>query len=1359
MGDLTIKCQVDTKGWSEEERHLFEAFMEPYQQLVDFERANKKLLGRLILSAGQKELPVFRLRRADGKLRVIVALEREHETAKLVVLEVLWRHEYQHSRVLRGLPLPAEATAEEEPVENHIWLVGRNEAAPVIQLNHKQAEVYQQVENQAAAQHLVLLGPAGSGKTLLMLERIKLWQLAKMRGLIIVPSKKLKAYYEAQFHADEAYKPTMMTMVEYLEAWGTVVPTDKKIFDYQAFMVWYKVLQDRYKGIAHAARPPFPPIGLARLYSEITQQLLSRVDGFTVDAYTQLPMTASMVLPESRPGVFWVFEQLKTYLHAQAGRYVSLPMACMQLQREAMSTTMVPPHLKFDAVGIDECQLLPTPFITAALMVSTSEVHGHPYMLAGDFNQAHEHRTVLAIQHIKEGLADRGSISEMQVQCMLVNHRSSVTVCKLAHRLLTIKADLFGHDSRENCYGVEAAEEAPLGAVVEAEVSVELLASIAEDNEAMIIVPNEEIGAKLIETYKQMRARIKQIDPNLGRPDLINLYTLEEIAGLEKGRVFVYGLTPSQHEAIRALSAHYETEPLPGEQVSPKYHRGKGVSKLQGHEQKNTGVEYVLEALYLMVTRAKLQFTWLSDQHAPKQSFISKCLELDKKAVADADLKPQTKAKTPPNPLAWLKDAKTSMEEGQRDRAWSYLTSQQVWGDHTQVIKAWFESLSAVSFEQRWEFAEQVITQGQVKQLGAVLTEPMTMTLDEARQRLNRPVAKPQALNVTALAVALPTKQAAATPAIQSPEQRIKEIEAFLLKVALMNRKRHKKPAEEPAQEVTKASLINSYFELAGLFIQLYKKSKALIHLKKAIEQCDCALSYDKSVLKTWIRLLMCYKEYADREETNKLEFEAVRKKLDECIQHAMALLNGSDAKACEGLDGLDADEVKFFVDKVVASDPNTDTVPSSRLASSNLTVLLSQIDARKVRFDEQKANVQACMENLDRHPNRERMKVLTPPTYMALQKIDLQIKRLPEAIESVLHLKKVAVLKKELPDIQIRDFVELKPLNPKERSIHELILEEITLAINKKGVPVNSKEILLDKLESNVLLGHFEAAWEPLYNFITHYPPTSQLQNYRFLIPGIQCLLHNDVEEAQWVKSTLSGYYRQLVQEGAGGPDRDEIYFTYGLIQLDILICEDVNAYFGVEGKTLNEKMVMINDIITRAEKSKRLALYVKENFYRVREQLNLQLDPTDQKSIEAVRLWANQGNEAAIKALIQHYLIGDRPQYQAVLDLCTPSVMKRAADVKRPYFATRCTFAAFHLGQIELARAYAQEAYRIGGDAVIERLYSGFHDWVKLHELFKSKSAESLRTQSMFASASSIVPPDTPAAEIDLERAQKVG
>jgi len=510
----------------------------------------------------------------DQTNRLLVQFARHGGETVCLALEVINNHAYERSRFLRGAALDwAQLDLDDAPVPGANELNALNAQAPALRYVHpERAEIHvldkvlsfddaQQAVYDAPAP-LILVGSAGSGKTALTLEKLR---LARGRVLYVTQSAFLaqsaQALYFAHGFEAEGQEPEFLSYREFIETLR--VPAGREL-DFAAFTGWF----ERYRS---AAKQATGGLDAHALFEEFRGVISSRADGVLArEAYLALGVRQSLLAPGERAAVFELFEKYRSWL-AGSG-FFDLNLIAHDWLALAKPT--------YDFMVIDEVQDLTS--VQLALLLKTLAKPGQ-FLLCGDSNQI-VHPNFFSWSAVKTLFWQDESLARSQtISVLRANFRNAQAVTQLANQLLKIKHARFGSIDRESNFLVQATAQA--GGAVQLlpdkdSTRRELNAKTRGSTQFAVLVLRDEDKAAV-------RARFQT--------PLV--FSVHEAKGLEYANVILVDMVSSQRQAFAEIASGVQPQDLQGDTLDYSRARDKTDRSLELFK-------FYVNALYVAVTRA-----------------------------------------------------------------------------------------------------------------------------------------------------------------------------------------------------------------------------------------------------------------------------------------------------------------------------------------------------------------------------------------------------------------------------------------------------------------------------------------------------------------------------------------------------------------------------------------------------------------------------------------------------------------------------------------------------------------------------------------------------------------------------------
>lgn len=533
-------------------------------------RQYQKVLGFLekddFCSAEVKKLAEHDIYRAklDDSNRLLFKIVSYGGVRYALILEVVLNHSYSKSKFLRGahideskIPVTENPPRENEKLPSLVYLNPSNRRFhildKVISFNPEQEEVYHH------ATPLIIIGPAGSGKTALTLEKMK-----RARGQILYVT--LSPYladnsrniYFAHHYKNDDQEISFLSFREFLETMR--VPEGREI-TYRAFSNWLQRFPRQQRvSDAHRLYEEFRGVITG---SVIAKSWLDRED------YLNRGVRQSIYFDSERELVYRLFEKYLAFLK-ENGYYDPSILAHGYL-KHAQQT--------YDFIVVDEVQDITN--IQLQLILTTLK-RPDQFILCGDSNQI-VHPNFFSWSNLKSMLYNAESLEIHEVTRILQsNFRNSTAVTDLANRLLRIKQKRFGSIDRESNYLMNSVSEKPgeLTLIKDAEKAKrELNQKIRRSTKFAVLVMRDEEKA----------AARRFFDTPL-------LFSIQEIKGLEYENVILVNFISSDRASFEEITNGVAPEDLSGD-LEYMRARDKTDKSLEAYK-------FFVNSLYVAVTRA-----------------------------------------------------------------------------------------------------------------------------------------------------------------------------------------------------------------------------------------------------------------------------------------------------------------------------------------------------------------------------------------------------------------------------------------------------------------------------------------------------------------------------------------------------------------------------------------------------------------------------------------------------------------------------------------------------------------------------------------------------------------------------------
>jgi hypothetical protein len=499
----------------------------------------------------------------DYENRLLFKFARYRGQTHILLLEVIYNHAYEKSRFLRGAKIDEGKlkvlTSEKQvpcdeieelsyvnPNNSHFHLLNK-----VLSFDNAQQDIF------TIRPPVVIVGSAGSGKTVLTLEKIKMLHgnvlYVTLSPFLVENSSRL---YYSDNYANEKQDVDFLSFKEYLETLRVIPGTE---LDFKNFSAWLHPRKQSF-GIKDSYMLFEEFKGVITGY-DITKPFLSRED------YVNLGVKQSIFLREEREKVYETFVKYLEFL-AEKGFY-DLNIISYEWLRYN--------QVKYDFIVIDEVQDFTN--IQLYLVLKSLKTSGN-FILCGDSNQI-VHPNFFSWTNIKT-MFYKHDITGSNLSLLRMNYRNSTNVTAIANKLLMIKNARFGSIDKESTFLVESLEEnkGDVNFYLDSESRRKKLnESTCRSAKYALLVMSQEEKTAVRKTFKSPL-----------------LFTIHEAKGLEYENIILINFVSNYSREFNEIAQGVEKKNFNNENIT--FSRGKDKS-----DKSLDAFKFYINSLYVGITR------------------------------------------------------------------------------------------------------------------------------------------------------------------------------------------------------------------------------------------------------------------------------------------------------------------------------------------------------------------------------------------------------------------------------------------------------------------------------------------------------------------------------------------------------------------------------------------------------------------------------------------------------------------------------------------------------------------------------------------------------------------------------------
>ncbi|MES2731413.1 MAG: UvrD-helicase domain-containing protein [Bacteroidota bacterium] len=500
--------------------------------------------------------------RLDGTNRLLFRFARYQDETCLLLLEVILNHAYEKSKFLRGAmidetklqPLLSDTqvpAAETLPLS----YVGKN----TTHFHLLDKFLFFDNDQQAVLSlpaPLVIIGSAGSGKTALTLEKLKMLPgkvlyVTHSRFLVENATKLYRSFH----YENDQQEIDFLSFKEFVETLR--IPTGKEL-TFQPFEAWF---------IRHRAHTKIKDA------HQLFEEFRGVITGYEIDSaylsremYLGLGARQSIFQPDEREAVYGLFLKYLEFLQTEG--WYDLNMVA----HESLAYC----EKQYNFAVVDEVQ----DFTNVQLyLILHSLLKPQNFILCGDSHQV-VHPNFFSWAKIKTMFYKHGETGS-GIRVLHTNYRNSPQVTELANRLLRIKNLRFGSLDRESTYLVEPVSE-QAGEVVFIKDSPvgkqDLNARTRRSAQYAVLVMREEDKAEVRRFF-----------------DTPLLFSIHEAKGLEYENIILVNFISRYEKVFREIAGDVTEQDLAEEELH--------YSRPNRDDKSLEMYKFYINSLYVAVTR------------------------------------------------------------------------------------------------------------------------------------------------------------------------------------------------------------------------------------------------------------------------------------------------------------------------------------------------------------------------------------------------------------------------------------------------------------------------------------------------------------------------------------------------------------------------------------------------------------------------------------------------------------------------------------------------------------------------------------------------------------------------------------
>lgn len=495
--------------------------------------------------------------------RLLFAIYQYQQQVYCLVLEYLPNHEYEKSRFLTGIShidedkipniqietLTAPKAVYLNPRQSHFYYLDK-----VISFDEQQQAIYD------TPAPVVIIGSAGSGKTAILLEKMKqaVGDILYVSHSSFLVQNARNLYYADGYHNSLQEEVDFLSFREYLET--IEVPAGREI-NRKDFENWFNK-QNKKDLAAHKVFEEFKGV-LAGPSIDCAYLLRSQ--------YMALGVKQSLFSTEIRDSVYDLFEKYLAFME-QSHFYDSNIVSQQYLKK-------VQP--KYDFVVVDEVQDITN---TQLMLILKSLHHATEFLLCGDSNQI-VHPNFFSWSKVKSLFFQDKDLNsaDQALRILQANYRNSPLITAVANRILKLKHARFGSVDKESNFLVQS--------IGEQTGQLQLLADTDQVRKQLDASTARSTKFAVLVMHPEQKAQAERI---FSTP---LVFSIAEAKGLEYESIILFNFINNEQQIYKEIAKGVQAADLDIEQLKFSRAKNKTDKSLEAYK-------FYINSLYVAVTRS-----------------------------------------------------------------------------------------------------------------------------------------------------------------------------------------------------------------------------------------------------------------------------------------------------------------------------------------------------------------------------------------------------------------------------------------------------------------------------------------------------------------------------------------------------------------------------------------------------------------------------------------------------------------------------------------------------------------------------------------------------------------------------------